>query len=802
MNIQQHNHQRDITIDAMRGIAVMLMILAHAIFFFHDGTSVFLNLFERFANTVTLTLFIFVSGISTAKSAAKSSHLTLKEQSISTVKYIGVIYFVYATAVIVYFALTREVLTDIARSEKIISALVFLSPPNFMEYMILFMFFPLLSHVRRLSGYIKHVQLSQLIIGVSVCYAAGLYLYTLPAEGVLLSIKELIVGGDQLLRFPLLFYLPIYMVGMWWESRHSPLVLGLFSIFTLTLHISSIALGSPVLSLDVRWPPSVGFLTVGVTTAMFIQYALMYLSTIPRVRRVTAYVSYIGKDALDFWLSHIVILLIYQYAISYKSPHILVVLSMTVAVLLISTIVSSIGITNAISLKKIGPLSIVPLSTRRFRKRYITLLFFSGLVIGTTLLTVPSNTLYGSAMPSNSFAGIVRTSEIREVRLHSERKWHIRSGNTVSSVDISLEAFDQYNKPASVESSRIQLYAAQSLLSNAVIDATDTGARIRIPASVFPSGTIELSAKIQSADTYIETNTVSILVSEPLYVAWTFDWEGWEVSQDAIAKLIEIQKIYAPIPYTHFVNPRIFITNSLSETQNAYSKEYLLNQQSAGNEIALHLHMHYDLVEAAGVTPQTKTHWGLRSAEGYDVPTTEYTPQDFEKIVAKANDILQETGFTNVNGYRAGGWFISTEQLQVLQSLGFTYDSSGRDKPASGAFKNIPWNLPLGAQPYTISSGKDGEHPGQTFLEIPNNGGSTYEQTVAELRKRISDVYISGPLDEPKSLVFVSHPQFASREFPKIPEILNTVLNQSYRNDTGPVVFSTVRDIQTQWKSQ
>lgn len=786
----------------MRGIAVVLMIVAHSIFFFHDGSSSFLNTFERFANTITLTLFIFISGISAAKSVAKSDHQTQTQQGISTAKYIGIIYFVYATAVIVYFALTKEALTDVARSEKIIRALVFLSPPNFMEYMILFILFPLLSLVRRLSSFIRRSSFTQLAIVIILCYVAGVYLYTLPATGMVLAVKELFVGGDQQLRFPLIFYLPIYMLGLWWESRHSPLVLGVFSILTLALHISSIAIGSPVLSLDVRWPPSVGFLTVGITTAMFIHYALMYMSALPRVRRATVYVSYIGKDALDFWLSHITILLIYQYGISYKSSNFLVVLCMTVAVLFFSTIISSIGITNAISLKKIGPLSIVPLSTRRFRKRYITLLFFSGIVIVTTLLTVPTNTLYGSAMPNNSFAGIVRTSTIREARVHATRMWHIRSGDNISTVDISLEAFDQYNKPVSVDPAHIQLYAAQSLLSNADVTETDTGARIQISSSVFPSGTIELFARIQSDDTSIMTNNITIVVSEPLYVAWTFDWEGWEVSQDALETLMEIQKTYEPIPYTHFVNPRMFMTNSLSETQKTHSKEYLLNQQSAGDEIALHLHMHYDLVESAGVTPQKDTHWGLRSDEGYDVPTTEYSPQDFRNIVTKAKDVLSEIGFTDVNGYRAGGWFISTQQLGILQSLGFAYDSSGRDKPVSGAFRNIPWNLPLGAQPYMLSNSKDGENSRRTLMEIPNNGGSTYEQTVAELRKRISDVYTSGPLDEPKSLVFVSHPQFASREFIKIPEILNTVLNQSYRRDSGPVIFSTVHTIQTQWKSR
>jgi peptidoglycan/xylan/chitin deacetylase (PgdA/CDA1 family) len=222
--------------------------------------------------------------------------------------------------------------------------------------------------------------------------------------------------------------------------------------------------------------------------------------------------------------------------------------------------------------------------------------------------------------------------------------------------------------------------------------------------------------------------------------------------------------------------------------------DYLLSQQSSGNEIALHLHMHYDMVQSSGVTIRTSPHWGLRSNEGYDVPTTEYSPDEFRLIAGNAKQILADVGFTNVTGYRAGGWFISNDQLKILQSLGFTYDSSGRDRPISGAFKNIPWNLPLGSQPYILFN-----DPSQKFMEIPNNSGATYEQSISELYKRITDVYTSGILDKPKMLVFVSHPQFAPREFGKIPEVLNKLMKQSYTQDAGPIIFSTMRSIQTQW---
>ncbi len=63
-------------------------------------------------------------------------------------------------------------------------------------------------------------------------------------------------------------------------------------------------------------------------------------------------------------------------------------------------------------------------------------------------------------------------------------------------------------------------------------------------------------------------------------------------------------------------------------------------------------------------------------------------------------------------------------------------------------------------------------------------------------------MYMEGILDSPKSLVFVSHPQFASKEFIKIPEVLSTLNTISEQQDSGPVIFTTVSDIYSAWKSQ
>jgi hypothetical protein len=212
--------------------------------------------------------------------------------------------------------------------------------------------------------------------------------------------------------------------------------------------------------------------------------------------------------------------------------------------------------------------------------------------------------------------------------------------------------------------------------------------------------------------------------------------------------------------------------------------------------------MQYDLVSAAGVLPRTTPHWGYLSSEGYDVPTTAYSPEQFKQIVTYAKNLLESNGFPGAKGYRAGGWYISSEQLGILKTLGFNYDASGRDRPPTGAFKNTPWNLPLGMQPfYPYPDNQNVASPkAEGIFEIPEDGAS-YELNSTELINRIQYVYTTGVLKSPKALVYISHPQYAAMEFSKIPPVLTVLKNISAANDAGPVVFVTMSDINDLWKT-
>lgn len=785
MTSHSSSDPRDQTIDVLRGIAVLLMILAHSIFFFHDGSGTVVNTLARFANTITLSIFIFISGMAQSKSMHRSAHLSGLQRNARILKYSLTLYLAYAGVSLLQILASSGPYI----SGHIVDTLLFVTPPNFTEYMPLFIFLPLLVMPLRHLIVLRKFKFSHVLVLSIASYLFGVLLYATNVPSWLTPIKELFAGGIQVLRFPLLFYLPIYIVGLWWESHDNPYLLAWTTGGALIFHIFSLVYSIPALSIDVRWPPSIGFILTGLSASILLFFGVKYTRFGAFAKPFSTYLAYTGKDALDFWLSHILLLFMYQKFIGVHSGNLLIFIALFLTLLCLSTIVSSIGITNTISLKTIGPVSIIPLEPRRFRKRYIALILFSAITIVFVLSTVKTDTLYGSRLPVTSFGGLSPSEQVHSISLSTPRKWHLKRGD--SQIQLSLTALDAQKKSVKLQTSDIQILSGETPVPISPGTSSETTVTIRVDPDQFPTGTIQLVARYKN----ITSNPVSVVVSEPLQVAWTFDWEGWEVEQTAIEQLIALQKLESPFPFTHFVNPRVFLSPAVSQSQKDMIAAYLLDQQKNHNEIALHLHMQYDLIELAGVTPKKNVHWGLRSLEGYDVPTTQYSTEEFKTIVKFAKETLESNGFSNITGYRAGGWFISPDQLKSLHDLGFLYDSSGRDKPKSGAFKNIPWDLPLGAQVY---------YPDDTvqFMEIPNNGASTYEQSIDELVKRIQDVYTGGTLNKPAMLVFVSHPQFASREFSKIPEIIRSLERYSFTHDNGPVVFTRVSDIEQLWQSQ
>jgi hypothetical protein len=322
-----------------------------------------------------------------------------------------------------------------------------------------------------------------------------------------------------------------------------------------------------------------------------------------------------------------------------------------------------------------------------------------------------------------------------------------------------------------------------------------------IDVSDFAPGAYTVSV-FQADRPEVRSRLLTFFISHPLYVAATLDWEGWGVPAAVFDRIRDLSSRHNELPITHFFSPRVFLPTVTPAVDTQQLVGFLTSRtQLNGDEIALHLHMHFDMIEAAGLTPKTEPAWGYRSQEGYDVATTAYKPEEFRQLLAWAKDQFAHNGLPAPVGYRAGGWFANVTVLRALRDSGFLYDSSGRENPKIGPFADIPWDLSASTQPYYPSANNQNAtgFDAINLLEIPNNGGNTNEFPAGNLLENLRNNFDGEPLREPAAVVYLSHPQWYTTEFPRLDETLRGVDNILYELDRGPAVYTTVRSIYDIW---
>jgi peptidoglycan/xylan/chitin deacetylase (PgdA/CDA1 family) len=815
MTTEPHTSQRETTIDALRGIAVLSMIVAHSIFFFHTQTNTFLNNFELFANTIVLTLFVFVSGASYSKTLDSYAHHTKSARIKRIISYAGITYLSYAIISTVGILTSVGEFTPQVLFPKFIGALTFTAPVNFTEYMTLFIFFPLSGLLFQKIYNALKVSLAYSILAGSVLYLVGIYLYPITFPYPFNGLKELLAGGKELLRFPILFYYPIYLFGLWWEYRigHTGArkIKHIHIAFVTTAALLSVA-GSivslwfdiPILSVFVRWPPSIGFLLTGLASSSFLSVLLNIIHPESGIRYIYRYMTYLGRDALDLWMTHLLILFLYKRFIGLQFGDTGTVFFLVIMTILTSTLLSSVRLTNTISLTRFGPVTFPPYHASKFRKRYILFIAIISSFLMFSLTVKPPQSLYGEKLPQQSLSVYDQIPSDSVLTLTSKQTWHVRSGPWEKPIQLSLQINNPVTqKQYSINPSVVRFTSNDLPIPFRLQETKGASLIYNLSPSAIPAGKYFITAVITTPKGSIHSNIIPIINSEPFIVAWTFDWEGWDVSDTTMQQISSLSAQFGNIPFTQFVNPRTFITDAVSQERKDTIRQFLLSRVSNGDEIALHIHMHYDMVEYAGIPVNKTTHWGLLSKEGYDVPTTSYSTDDFRKIVQTGMTILENLGLPKPNGYRAGGWFISNEQLAALKNLGFSYDTSGRDRPQNNAFSSILWRIPVGAQPYYPDPADENKKLSTSagILEIPNNGVTTYESSPEELLARTKTLYPGGFLTTPTTFVITTHPQFSQTEFSKIPVVLNQLRKLSAVNDGGPVVFGTMGSIYSLWTS-
>jgi hypothetical protein len=358
-----------------------------------------------------------------------------------------------------------------------------------------------------------------------------------------------------------------------------------------------------------------------------------------------------------------------------------------------------------------------------------------------------------------------------------------------------------------------------------------------LDADDFDPDEYKLIASITNEEKIIKSATERFIVSHPLYVTWTMDWEGYDTSNDTLKQMDEFSKKYNT-PITHFWNPRITI--AMGEKRREELLDWLKNRMDNNlDSVGLHIHMHFDLVRASGVEKiLDRPHWGGRG-NGSDVPTSAYEKEDFVKMVEWSFIQFEKMGLPKPNMYRAGGWYADLKMLEALDELGFILDSSGRseyslgrdifveeeqnddvdteyfesemDQPISSPIvvgndeeDELPWQheykvdghwkLSSTTRPYQVSKldQNSSKEPRLNIWQFPNNGADSWRFSGEDLLNRFKENFSGGIQKESQVLTYLSHPHAINVDIPKLEKPYDYIAQYTIEEDRGPVIHTTL----------
>jgi predicted deacetylase len=341
---------------------------------------------------------------------------------------------------------------------------------------------------------------------------------------------------------------------------------------------------------------------------------------------------------------------------------------------------------------------------------------------------------------------------------------------------------------------------SSSTTQSIVMERDSSGFAYDLKKVNLKAGEYDIQAELKLDNATVKTPRQNIHVSYPLFVNWSIDWEGDGVEDRWIQALDKISDDYK-VPMTHYFNPGIYVEAMFPQEKSKYVTSWLLNRQKTkGDEIGLHLHMWHKVVEAMGIPVRMQPNWD-NQGRGHDVPTTSYTPEEFDKMIKWSKEMFKKNGLPEPKLYRAGGWQINADQMKVLVNNGFIADTSGRDYVKFGRNKMpVPWNLTSTTRPYKPSVA-DINKPGTPAIglwEFPNNGdnSSNYGPTSTVINDKFKQNFNGSALKEMQTFSVLSHVQhFHVSDDIVIRKFFAESSKSLAENDSGPVIYTTINKI-------
>jgi hypothetical protein len=349
---------------------------------------------------------------------------------------------------------------------------------------------------------------------------------------------------------------------------------------------------------------------------------------------------------------------------------------------------------------------------------------------------------------------------------------------------------------------RARLRATQETVPMAFVVAPNVGAQWSTSlglGGVAPGEqTVEFLVRMKDGTDAVVAST-TFMLSAPVYVVWTLDFEGDAASDEALNNTYAINRTYF-VPPTLLWNPRVWTTTQVTRERADAMRQWTMSFASAtSGEIGLHLHAWTDFVRAAGVAPRTSPSWAGRG-DGYDVPLTAFDEAETRQLLDYALKLMADNGMPRPTSFRGGGLFANAANLRAVASAGFTADTSATPSGDFGQLR-YPWTLPRDAQPYRpsrIDANVAGDLP---LLEVPNIAGNTYGLTPFSIQRVINDDLamlpaVGAPAMQRRALTLVSHPATIDAiERAAIEKLFAAFEPYRWDRDMGPLRYLTLAQL-------
>lgn len=288
--------KRDLSLDFLKGSAVLFMILTHVNAFFYNGTSSWMNFWTWWGASMAFVTFVFAYGVGYRKHIEKKS--LDRPQILRRLGLLAIGYFLTAIWVDwIWFDKPAE-LADLFQ------VLTLQEIPAYTEFMLAFLLYGLLLVLFKktfLSWIKKGWPL--LLVGL-LTYPLARHLYTLDwGVGLPTLVKGILVGHESLNRWGVLSYFVVFATGLIWghhflgkekSKLSSLLVFGTLLAALLGLKIAG--------AYPERWPPSVLYLILGLAYSFGVFALWDLLRKIPKA--ILDFAVFIGKNALYFFVFH------------------------------------------------------------------------------------------------------------------------------------------------------------------------------------------------------------------------------------------------------------------------------------------------------------------------------------------------------------------------------------------------------------------------------------------------------------------------------------------------------------------